>query len=160
MKKWAANLTTLCALFALIVSSGVAKPGRVLGQNNVVTTDVQIPVGHKVALPCVKKEVQLAGEIKAQFRSATDGSYLEADLSYEGVSGRILPDGSEYKGAGTSLFDYSGLSPQEFTYVGAFVLNRPKSYESLMARVKLRIAVNRKGEVTAALREVEVDCGT
>lgn len=157
VKKQVANLAMLCAVLAMIVVSGAAGPGVAFGQSNVVTTDVRIPVEYKVSLPCEGKEVQLTGEIKAQFR-VSGGSYLEGDISYGGISGTVLPNGSKYEGAGTSLFDYSGLTKQEFTFVGTFVLNRPKSYESLIGRAKFRIRVNRKGEVTAVVQGVELDC--
>ncbi|MBA2503765.1 MAG: hypothetical protein H0V27_12890 [Pyrinomonadaceae bacterium] len=159
MNKWVANITMLCTLLALIALPSTAKSGFVFGQNKVITTDIQIPVDYKVSAPCLDKEIQLTGKIKAQFR-LTGGSYLEADISYEGISGTILPSGIKYEADGTSNFDYSGLTKQEFIYVGTFVLNKPKSFESLMARVKLRIGVNRKGEVTATVKEVEIDCST
>ena len=164
MNKWVSRLTTLCTLAAMMVlPSPAVRSGLAYAQNKPVTTDARIPIERKVSTSCVEKEVQLTGEIQAQFRVKADGSggsSLEADFSFEGVTGTILSSGNKYEAAGTSHFDYSGSTPHEFTFVSNFALNKPKSDESLMGHAKLRIGINRKGEVTAVVLEVDIDCNT
>jgi len=162
MNSWVTILKKLCVLAAAGSLLGHAGAGYSFAQDKAVTSDVRIPIDRKVSVPCLSEGILLDGHIRAQFRVKFDegGSYVEADFSFEDVTGTGTTGGNRYQANGTNHFDSSGQSLQEFSFISNFALNKPKSDESLMAHVKLRIRLGKKGEVTAEVRDVDIDCGT
>ena len=125
------------------------------------STGRKLPFNRTVTTPCPEKTIRLTGEFQAQFGVTRDQSgetFIKADFNAQKITALGLISGSKYQAHGTGHFDWRGPSPIEFNYVFNFALNKVRSTDSLMGHVKFRIKVNRRGEATTAIVDVNIDC--
>jgi hypothetical protein len=159
-RAWAAG-----AVAALTLVGGA--PGPAWGAASTTTTNVTIPLGLGVVVPCAAggagETVELDGQEHLAFHVTLDGAgglHVKAHSNAEDVTGAGLTSGAAYRGTdgGDNVFNTAGVQGAfEFEFEHRLQLVGNGGAPDLSLREHEHV-VNADGTVTAALADIRSDC--
>jgi hypothetical protein len=150
----------------LSVVVGIASLALMAGPAHAeVTTNLKVPTNIPVFIPCAAdgegEVVTLSGDLHILLRFTTTpsgGIHAGAHFQPQGISGLGEITGDKYQGTGVTQNEFNATVGIEETSINNFRIIGQGTGNNFLVHQVLHITINARGDVTAFVDQLSVDC--